>query len=272
MKQKPKKGFRSVTRNLYLFGALLHKEKGFLRDLRALQKRIRSAGQFTIPELQRYFWIEFTGKEEVGLKVRKFLSRHLENDRFNEVWDEIKKILLKYDLGQEWEDTLWIYIVSNKVFPPLYNFHLFEHLPGGRRYGDSRVGIILNPDTSIRDLMEAWPKINKLQRSYWVGFKKKNLTKSSFKFLLDDIAILQKKSNISDKERYSELSWYETALAKQGKFKEILKYQKTSDRSGGKIKNKRTDSEAIALLLGPKTPHKKLKQNIGKYRKRRERL
>lgn len=277
MKQEPKKGFKAGTRNLYLFGVLLHKEKGFLSDLRAIQRKIYSSDKLEHltkihRELENYFWIEFRDKEKVGIEVRRILSQHLENTTFNEIWDGIERILVKYDLGPEWEDTLWIYAVSRKVFPPTFNFHTFKYLPKGKRYGNTRIGLILNPRTSIRDLMEAWPEIQKLQKSFWPEFKRKNITENSFEFLLENIAILGEKYDISDKEKYAGLTFYEEYLAKQGKWEDLKKRRKKLGTGEVKIKKKRTDKEVIDLILNLKKDRKNLKQNIGKHRKRRQRL
>lgn len=94
-----------------------------------------------------------------------------------EFMGEIKKILSRADLGEEWWLTIAVTILQGWFFPPMDNFYM-------RGVGDAptkkRIMLELNPDTSIEDIKEAWARIKGEQKKLGPNFRKINLTTNSF--------------------------------------------------------------------------------------------
>ena len=88
-------------------------------------------------------------------------------------------------------------VISAWFFPPYRNLDISS---AKRLFGQKKVSLILNPDTSLKDIEDAWPEIKKEQEKLWPNYKKINLTKKSYSNL--NIAIEDKlKTLFGNKKR-----------------------------------------------------------------------
>jgi hypothetical protein len=128
-----------------------------------------------------------------------------------------------------------------------------------RRVG-KRIQLTLNPDTSIDDLRQEWPLIDKSISAAWPNFQKTNLTKNFNKMIQEYTDTMVAKKNVSDDFKFQGLSEFETILAKQAKDpkKAISDYRGKKLASQGiprkpvRLKTKKTDRDVVKELYAPK--------------------
>jgi hypothetical protein len=128
-----------------------------------------------------------------------------------------------------------------------------------RRVG-KRIQLTLNPDTSIDDLRQEWPLIDKSISAAWPNFQKTNLTKNFNKMIQEYTDAVVAKKNMSDDFKFQDLSAFETILAKQAKDpkKAIAEYRgkrlltQGVPRKPVLIKTKKTDRDVVKELYAPK--------------------
>lgn len=178
---------KNLVKNGYLFKSrLFSKKTDFIIGLTELLKRWPSA--YRKNELG-WCWKyknykDVNKKRFIATSQRiKFIKSLKEKNKFEKFCDDIYDFLKKYGLGLEWSDTIIDVIVSAWFFPPFRNFDILCRGAKNKK----RVGLILNPDTSLEDIENAWPEIKTMQKESWPDFKKINITKKSFTNL--DIAI-----------------------------------------------------------------------------------
>jgi hypothetical protein len=180
---------------------------------------------------------------------------------------EINGIREALSWGREWEETLIAYTMTGILCPPIFNLYIEKkevRMPPSEGWGKLRVSLILNPDTSLDDIENAWPEIEEAKRSLWPNFKSFNLSKNSSKHLNEQIEMIREKLiPISDKEKYGALSEWEESMLKRGEpIKAVLQYRakrKSQGLSSGKsvrVKNKRTNIGIVKKTQNIKSPKK----------------
>ncbi len=115
---------------------------------------------------------------------------------------DIRKLLLAYDLGDEWVKTIYFVMGVGELVPPQLNFNLITK---GDNKQKMRVVLELNPDTSLEDIEAAWPQIKKEQRELWPNFKHFNLTRKTKEHLELYLQDTKEKSSESEVESATDL-------------------------------------------------------------------
>lgn len=179
---------KNLVKNDYLFKSrLFNKKTDFVVGLTELLERWPSP--YRKNELG-WFWQykdykDVNKKRSIAVSQRiKFLKSLKEKGKFEKFCDDIYDFLKKYSLSLEWSDPIIDLVVSAWFFPPFRNLDISS---ARRVIGQKKIFLILNPDTSLKDVENAWPEIKNKQKELWPNFKKTNITKKSFKNL--DIAI-----------------------------------------------------------------------------------
>ncbi len=184
---------KNLIENGYLFKSrLFSKKTDFVVGFTDLLKKWPSP--YRKKELG-WFWQykdykDVNTKRSIATSQRiKFLKSLKEKNKFEKFCDDIYDFLKKYDLSFEWSDSIIDLIVSAWFFPPFRNFDILCRGAKNKK----RVGLILNPDTSLEDIKDAWPEIKNKQKESWPNFKKTNVTKKSFKNLDKGIKDIESK-------------------------------------------------------------------------------
>jgi hypothetical protein len=234
----------------------------------------------------------------------------LEQKKCSEFLKVISAILMAYDFGDEWRETLIAFVLTGSFCPPILNLYIdklpvepiemqpdkartdrilldpampekikkLTAKPRMMRY-KSRMILHLNPDTSIEDIENAWPTIKQSRGELRPRFKAINLTKNSFWTLSEQIRLRAEKQFITDKEKYSAFSYYEKQLLKQGHpMREVLGYRSGIKQGGGKslrksikIKQKRTDADFIKQTR-PGIKKNDIRKAVNRLRQQRSRM
>ncbi len=281
--------FKTMLTNEYRFYRTIAKHSNFFLFLAFLHKRYFPRRSRGFPDIRLGPIKRFQDREDITEKSLHAVYRWKES-REDEFLGHIDTLLRIYNLGKEWRATLIAYALKGILCPPVYNLHVDqERVPmfsqknkdADKRF--RRLGIrtilILNPDTSFKDIQDAWPEVKKLQERSWLKFKSANITTETKKQFRDLIKVNAAKKKISDKERIKELSFFEEQLflrkhrGNEGAAKKaIAEYRKKQGiRKSVKIKNKRTDEEAIKKVFNLKDA-REIEREIGRIRKIRERL
>ena len=150
------------------------RDEDFYRELRGLFDKWPSSAQQTKPlgiawdqELSKR-----KGNDEKAYKQRVKFIESLSESKASDFYNDIQGFLKKHDLGEEWLLTMMDYIISGWVRPPMENLSIEEK--------GKRVVLVLNPDTSLEDLKDIWPKIKEEQMRLWPNYKKTNYSKKMF--------------------------------------------------------------------------------------------
>lgn len=89
--------------------------------------------------------------------------------------DDMALFLEKNNLGKEWANTIIDLIVSGWVSVPNQNLHFYK-----REQGPRAIVLELNADTSLRDIKEVFPHIERAQKELWPNHKKRNVTSQMY--------------------------------------------------------------------------------------------
>lgn len=111
---------------------------------------------------------------------KKFFTSLEKSGKFDEFQKDVFDFLSRHKLGFEWCATIIDLIVSGWLCPPQDNLYLNKQRDHSSM---ERVSIILNPDTSLKDIRNVWKKVKILQKELWPNFKKEYFTKKSLKTL-----------------------------------------------------------------------------------------
>lgn len=190
------KMYRNLYKDGYIFMLSLYTDKMFRVVLLSLQ------GKWKSPYTKKpagYAWEcksyrEVRKKNNVAYKQRKIFLESLQAEKRTEFFKDINKFLSTFNLGEEWLITITDYTISAWLSPPIYNLHTKEIGQSGKK----RLVLILNPDTSIDDIKEAWWLIDKKQKELWPNFERPNFSIKSFRNLFIAIQDLQERSKRSD--------------------------------------------------------------------------
>lgn len=252
--------FKHLLKGAYRFSYLMATDKRFSSWIKALHDKYGS------PELPINNWIEDSiksfGLGSVILKEADNLYRRLSPAEQGDLTKDINALLVAYSLGQEWEDTIVVLLLTGKLCPPLYNFYI--NFEAGRRFA-KRLVLVLNPDTSIEDLRVGWEQISlfqkAIQKTFWPNYKKHNLTKKSFKQLGLAIETTNFRTNLTEEEMFKNLSRYEEMLVKKNLVGQTMSMFKLEGKKVKHLipKSKRTYKEAAKKLL-----HKHKKVDVKK--------
>lgn len=201
--------FKQMLRNQQLLVRILIKHPQLNRQLIALgtlstveevRKQIEPhRNDMTLP----WCFDRYASMMNIGL----MLAHALNKETRSKIVAFINKFLSEAELGQEWFSPMLTYITAGIICPPYYNFHMQKE--------DKRITLTLNPDTSIDDIRNEWPMIDKAIHEAWPDFKKTNLSSKFNEEIQEYLKILKAKSNISDDFKYRDLSEFETILAKR---------------------------------------------------------
>lgn len=238
---------------------------GTLPEIVEAREKIKYAG-LGYPNTLRNRFDNYDAMMGVGLKIASSTSE----DSQRKLISFIDRFLAETAFGDEWVGPLFTYVTTGIICPPYQNFHL-------KRKGN-RIQLTLNPDTSIDDIKNEWPKISVAISQVWPNFKKTNLTRKFNGQLQEYIDVLASKKNISDDFKYQELSQFETILAKQAKDpkKAISAYRDRQRIVAGvpkrpiRIKTKKTDRDVVNELYSPKNKKVETKKvnNLRQHLKR----
>ncbi len=183
----------------------------------------------------------------------RILVESLDLEDRHKITSFIDRWIAETESGEEWIGTILTFIMTGILCPPIQNFHM-------RRVG-KRIQLTLNPDTSIDDLRQEWPLIDKSISAAWPNFQKTNLTKNFNKMIQEYTDAVVAKKNVSDDFKFQGLSEFETILAKQAKDpkKAISEYRgkrlltQGAPRKPVLIKTKKTDRDVVKELYAPKS-------------------
>lgn len=188
-KRKRNEVLFTLLKNGYLFERYFWTRDDFIGPLQKLREKWNAAP----PKkgLAGFAWhiyslaeIRKRNREAYTHRIR--FIRSLTDGQTEEFHSDILDLLHRSDLGEEWVNTTADYIVSSWVCPPSFNLFIDE----GRGEDVRRVTLVLNPDTSLRDIEAAWPTITGLQRELHPRYRKKHLTEKSFenlRILIEDL-------------------------------------------------------------------------------------
>lgn len=264
--------FKRMLRNQQLLVRILIKHPELNRELVALgtlpaveevRKQIEPHRKdMTLP----WCFDRYASMMNIGL----MLAHVLDKETRSKIVIFINKFLSKAELGQEWFSPLLTYITAGIICPPYYNFHLQKQ--------DGRITLTLNPDTSIDDLRNEWPMIDKAIHEAWPYFKKTNLSSKFNEEIQEYLKTLKAKSNISDDFKYKDLSEFETILAKKSDDPEkaVSNYRgkrlvtQGIPRKSVRIHSRKTDRDIVKELYGLRNRKLQTKKvNALRQRKRR---
>ncbi len=172
---------KNLIKNWYIFLKLLRSNQWFLLDLRSLllkwnpeYRAKKSLGHFA--RYQKY--ADLKKKNAEAYKIRMlFIEKLSEEKRVVEFMGDIENFLQRFDLGKEWVNSIADFIICGWFHPPTFNLYISED---DQSKNKQRVVLTLNPDTSLKDVKEAWRTIKAAQKKLHPLFKKTNLTKKSF--------------------------------------------------------------------------------------------
>jgi hypothetical protein len=262
-KDRKKRLQKNFIKNEFLFATHINNNEDFLNRILDVSfyffpegAQNRFSGKNSLPG--QYF-----GKRNEIRKLDEEIVNTLSTERKMNFYLSLHKILSDFHLGKEWLSTLICFAVSGIILPPVFNLAMSQEIvmptaddlqqkSKSKKWAHkARVMLILNPDTTLTDVQDAWNEIRTFQKVSWPGFKG---------FVFDSKAIIRysevqkaaaAKADVPDDEKYEKLSEYEILLAKQHKNdstagrKAILQYRsKTGKKSKKlKIKKKMTDLE-----------------------------
>lgn len=165
---------KNFLKNGYVFMKRFFRDESFYSELRVLFDKWPSSAQQTNP--LGIAWDQELPKikenDEKAYKQRiEFLDK-LEEASALSFFDDVEEFLKRCDLGKEWILTITDYLISGWIHPPMENLNLTED--------DKRLVLVLNPDTSLEDLKDIWPRIKEEQKRLWPNYKKTNYSKKMF--------------------------------------------------------------------------------------------
>lgn len=154
------KQYRNQWKNGYLFLRALAFNSDFRNALGNLTR------EWPVPatnqELGWWFSCQTYGevkkKNKIAFSQREAFLRELEEKSLAAFSGEVSSVLHWGDFGEEWRTTITDYAISNWISPPIYNLHVERATHHGR------LSIVLNHDTTIEDLKEAWWWISKQRK------------------------------------------------------------------------------------------------------------
>ena len=265
--------FKRMLRNQQLLVRILIKNPELNRELIALgtspaveevRKQIEPHRKdMTLP----WCFDHYASMMNIGL----MLAHALDKETRTKIVAFINKFLSETELGQEWFSPMLTYITAGIICPPYYNFHIQQE--------DKRVTLTLNPDTSIDDLRNEWPMIDKAIHEAWPDFKKTNLSSKFNEEIREYLKAIKAKKNTSDDFKYKDLSEFETILAKRSDNpkKAVSDYRgkrlvtEGVARKPVRIHSRKTDQDVVKELYGLK--NKKLQtKKVNALRQRKRRL
>ena len=205
------------------------------------------------------------------MNIGLMLAHALDKETRNKIVAFINRFLSEAELGQEWFSPMLTYITAGIICPPYYNFHIQQE--------DKRITLTLNPDTSIDDLRNEWPMIDKAIHEAWPDFKKINLSSKFNEEIQEYLKAIKAKKNISDDFKYKDLSEFETILAKKSDDprKAVSDYRgkrlvaEGVPRKSVRIHSRKTDRDVVKELYGMKNRKLQTKK-INALRQRKRRL
>lgn len=273
--------FKTAIKNEHLFyRMILKKQHTFFTQLLKISAKYSPLK----PDLgiQEFNSISRFTKRDKIISIGWKCAYLLPHEKRLDFMKEISAILKTHSLGKEWQETLVTYTMIGSLCPPIYNLYIEKEevrMPPSDEWGKLRVSLVLNPDTSIADINNAWPQIKKTQKSLWNGFKGFNLTKNSVRDLNEQRnRIMTELAPISDDERHAGLNTQlEEILAKKYRSNPAVarqEIQKQRRREGKKlmkvdIKEKLTDKEIVKKMHGLKG--KAVRKAVANLRQRRHR-
>jgi hypothetical protein len=186
--KKNKNSNKIILKNGYRFSLmLLNSKKDFITDLIELLDKWPSHYRETpLGHTSEYEYQDMNKNNELAFSQRiEFLNSLKKEGKFWDFYKDIDDFLKKYDFGYEWLNTIIDYVISLWLLPPLHNLDI--------QNSNKRILLTLNPDTSLNDIREAWPRIKKEQKKLWPNFKIINFTKKSLKNLEIAISDIKKR-------------------------------------------------------------------------------
>lgn len=194
------KSYKNLIKNYYIFWHLFFTDKTFqLLFLYLYDKyqkspyRIQPLGCFL--DYKNYKKIQ----EKAYLQRLAFLNS-LDKDNKFKLFNDIDRFLITNNLGEEWFNVIADYLISSWFCPPIYNLHISND---NRRSLKNRIVLLLNPDTSIDDIKEAWWWISKKQKELYPNFKRPNFSMRSLRNLSIPVIFLADQIDKEKKNKYT---------------------------------------------------------------------
>lgn len=224
-----------------------------------------------------------------ALEVHVKSIKSLRSKELAELDKQIKEFLSKYHFGEEWHFYVQLLLLTGTIFFPYKSFVMEDNCLNH----PDKIVILMDSNTSIKELKEEFPKLIKIAKQKEVPFNRKKISSKKFGQLqnyLDFIEIV--KMMEADRQNEEKLGYYESfiyrdELKKNKTLKEIERTIYKKHRKGkalttgtGKIKGRAemphlreqiTDAEYIKDFLNIKDK-KDLKRAINKLRTARKRL
>ncbi len=207
------------------------------------------------------FWC-FSNRSKLRKISREFVDL-LEPEPQINFYMTVHKLLKDYRLTSQWLSAIVDFATIGFVLPPVFNLGMSQEviLPTDDelRKGKSgwvrraRATLILNPDTTLGDIQDAWPEIRQHQKASWPGYKGYKLSPKTIIRDAEVREVEKAKKEISDEVKYASLSDYEKARAKKfegnsaAARRAVAQYRRLSGKKPGRIKIKRklTDMDIV---------------------------
>ncbi len=290
--------FKTVIKNEHLFLRLaLKKGSGFFPSLLRISKTYSPADLDFGKAYEELNSVRRFSIRDKVIACGKEIAALLDDVKQAELMKAIDSVIEEHCLGKEWKETFLALTMTGILCPPIFNLYINTEndiinitpsdiyrqadtgAPPKKRWGQLRMSLVLNPDTSKDDINDAWVYIRKAQRAAWLKWKGFNLTANSAKQLEAQLALMQAKhAPIPVDEKLENMSFYESQRIKRGggmTTKEILKYRKDGGgaevRKSTKIKQERTDVEAIREIFKPKNK-KETQKLVNRLRQEKHRI
>lgn len=261
-----KRLLKTAKKNEEHFLRIASNDRDFLSTLTRLSFIVFEPNQPPIDELLDFddatLEKRLSNRDRFASSSRKIYG-WLSSEKQKAVSEGIDSIMERYNLGNEWRETFFIFSMTGGILiPPTLNLHIGdernethffeERQDDGQTYSRlntpkyghlGRIVLVLNPDTSLDDIKDAWLIIKEAQRALWRGRKRFKVTKNSKKELWEELKLKVQhgKGSVSEDEKYSELTDYERILLK--------KYGESEGRK--KIFENRRGKRDEAKLKGP---------------------
>ena len=182
--------------------------------------------------------------------------------------DSIPYFLRKNDLDGGWENSIITFLLQGIICPPVFNLRLEINQD---RLDRGKIVMLLNPNTSPKDIKTAWDEIERMQKQSWPSKyrRKNNVTQNKISDIIKYWQIELGKYRLTEKEKFSGLDGFQRLLAKQGKYEEVVKLRRQSGLKSPqlKIRTKKTDAELAKRVDGISS--KKKGSQLARQRRKR---
>ena len=281
---------RTLARNWWLFWNKVWNNPRFLKDLEQIANMERLEGvredlPFANTEISMIEWYAHHPESyekilQIGRKIQSQMSigHIVKMEEMLSIWMD------KLDFGPEWKDTLMTFITTGILCPPIHTFHMEMIRAKSDIKSDKRlVKIVLSPEASIDEIRLAWKlQIQKMKKEGWPDFGTKKLSKGLKNNLVEELAVIKAKSNLTHEFMFPNLNEMERQAVRGSKDPEVVKkiasvYRRKMREIEHvkvkpiKVRTKKTYSD-IAVELHGMLKNKDIKKKANLLRQHKHRL